>query len=243
MQQMGSTNNPKVSLRHVHPWRMALSGVVILAAGITIGVSATVVFVHPADPRPRMDPNDALTVMMPRFQRELDLTGEQVDKIKTVLGKGLLALDEIRKNAEPKIEKQLQTTTEDVEKVLTAEQLSNWQPIKESLARRFHRGMPGFGPGRGGPRGGGRGDWPGGPGPDGDRRRGGFGPGDPNGPRPWGGGFGPGDPNGPRGDRPPGFDRMRGPNEPGRMQWRDRREPNDFRPPDRPPRNRDPNAR
>lgn len=93
MQQMGPMNNPKVPLRHVHRWRMALSGVVILAAGITIGIAGTMVFVRPAERRPPMDPNKAVGDMILRFRYQLKLTQEQEDKISAILGKGFVALD------------------------------------------------------------------------------------------------------------------------------------------------------
>jgi Spy/CpxP family protein refolding chaperone len=227
MQQMGSMNNSLGPMRRLHPWRMVSSGVVILIAGITIGVAGTMMFGRSSEYHPP-DPNTAVAHMIPRFQDQLNLTPEQVDKIKTILGKGFVALDEIRTTAQPKIEKALQTTMDDIEKVLSPEQRSDWQRIAESLTRRFNRGMgPGFGPGRGGPRGGGRGDWPGGPGGERGRRE--FGPGEPDGPPPWAEGFRPGDPNGPRGDRPPWFDRPRGPNDVDRPAWRDRHDANEIR--------------
>jgi hypothetical protein len=255
MQQMGPISNPRVPVRHVHPWRMALSGVVILAAGITIGVAATMVIVHPADPRPpQVDPNETAMNTILMFRDQLGLTVDQQGKIRKVLSDGFDALNKIRREAQPKIEKALQTTMEDVEKVLTPEQLSDWRKIvQRSLVWRFGRGMGpgfgGFGPDRGGMRGGGRGSWPGGPGGrEGEWGRRGFNPGDPNasrgwdggfrgdpnGPRPWGG-FGRGDSNAPRGDRPLGYDRSWMPNDPGRSQRRDGHEPNDFRPGGWPP--------
>ncbi len=262
MQQMGSMNNPKVSLRHVHPWRMAVSGVVILAAGITIGAAGAMVFGHATEPRRTpMDPNVASTNLILRWSGPLHLTHDQQEKIRKVLYKGFVALDKIRNNAQPEIEKALQTTMEETDKLLTEEQRSEWkQMISDGLARRFGRGMgPGFGPGfdpRYGPgrnsmRGGGRSDWPGGPGGGGmgpgfDPR---FGPGGSGGRGDWRGGpddhnrrggYGPGDPNAFR-SRSGEF----GPGDPnayrgGRPSWLGSRGPNDVRPSQW--RGRDPNA-
>ncbi len=242
MGPMAPANNPIVSLRRQHRWRMALSGFVILAAGIGLGVAGTLMFappVRPIEPSPNVDM--AVAGMVRWVREELGLSEEQVGKIEKTFRQCLKKLEELRQEARPKIEEQIQAMKQDIDKVLTEEQRQGWQRIAEHFDRDLQRGFRDRGPGRGGMRGG-RGDWPGGPGPEGDRgRRGGMGPGDPNGPPPWGG-MGPGDPNGSRGDRPPWFDRPRGPNDPGRSQWRDRRDPNDFRPPDRLPRNRDPNV-
>jgi hypothetical protein len=269
MQQMGSINNPKVALRHVHPWRMAVSGLVILVAGIGLGVAGTLIFAPPVRPiEPSPDLDMAVAGMVRWARVELGLSEDQVQKIEATFRGCMKKLEELRQEARPKITEQIQAMNKDIAKVLTEDQRQDWQRMTERLERDLQRGFRDRGPGgRGGPRGG-RGF-----GPEGGRR-GGMGPGDPNAPRPWGAGFGPGDsnaprlrgggfgmgdpngfrgdrppwfdrprgegfgsndPNGPRGDRPPWFDRARGPNDLGRPQWREGREPNDFRRGDRPP--------
>ena len=226
MQQMGSTNNPMVSLRHVHRWRMALSGVVILVAGITLGVAGTLLFM-PTERREPPEVDVAVAGMVMRFQGELKLTPEQVEKIRTVLHQRMKKLEELRQEARPKIEEQLQGIKEEINKVLTEEQRQGWQKITERLDREFHRGFRqrgGPGRGEGGPPGGGRGDWRGGPpGPDGGRERLGF---DPNGPRPQG--FGRPEPNDVRWQRRSQSDRDAAGSETRASQGMSSRDPNNH---------------
>lgn len=175
MEQPDPSVNPTVALRRTHRWRMALSGLVILAAGITLGVAGTLLIVKPSEPRPP-DIDNAVGMMLTRFREELHLTNEQVDRIQTVLKEHFEQLEALRTAARPKIEQVLQEMKTQISAVLTEEQQAEWQKLTERLDRPFHRGM------RRGPRGRGRpGDGP--PG-DGSRGRDRFGP--PGEGRPWG---------------------------------------------------------
>ncbi len=184
MEQPEPNVNPTMALRRTHRWRMALSGLVILMAGITLGVAGTLIVVKPERPRPPdVDHMVAMTVM--RFRDELGLTDDQVDRIRTVLKEHFDQLEALRMAARPKIEQVLEDMKAQVSAVLTKEQQTEWERLLDRLEQEFQRGMrrrprgPG-GPGRpgDGPRGEGRGDWPRG------RDRGRFGPGDEGGP--WG---------------------------------------------------------
>jgi hypothetical protein len=156
MKQPDSSEHPTAALRRLHRWRMAFSGLVILIAGITIGAAGAILVIRPADHQPPPDITRAVADMVGRFRVELDLTPEQVDKIRTILRTQMEALEELRNAARPKIEGLLQTMKTDVDAVLTKEQKKKWQEITERFDRVFHRGMrPGGrgGPGPGGPRG------------------------------------------------------------------------------------------
>jgi hypothetical protein len=182
--------NPTIALRRIHRWRMVLSGLAILIAGITLGVAGTLLVVKPGVSRPP-DIDHAVGMTVMRFSRELNLTDEQVDRIRAILRDHFEQLEELRRAARPQIEQVLEDMKSQVSEVLTDEQQTEWQRLIERLEREFRRGMrrgpggPG-GPGRrgDGPRSG-RGDGPRGPdrfGPDGERR-------------PWGPGRGGPDPN------------------------------------------------
>lgn len=198
--------NPTVALRRLHRWRMALSGLAILIAGITIGAAGAVVVIRPVERRPPPDVDRAVAMMIGRFQDELDLSSEQVDNIRSILRRHMENLEKIRLEARPLIEAELQTMKTEIDAVLTAEQRNEWQRVTERLDHEFRRGMRrGGGDRRGGRRGGppGRGDRPDGE-PGEMRRPGSWRPDgfDPNGPR-WMQERR-GDPNGPfrRGSRP-----------------------------------------
>jgi hypothetical protein len=183
MEQLDPNANPTKALRRTHRRRMVLSGLVILAAGITLGVAGTLLVVRPAEPRPP-DIDDAVVMTLTRFRGELNLTEKQEEQIETILREHFQQLEALRTAARPKIEQVLQDMKTQVSAVLTDKQRTDWQRLTDELERQFHRGMrrgpggPG-GPGRPGegPRGGGRGDWP-------PRRPDHFGPGEDG--RPWG---------------------------------------------------------
>lgn len=177
MNQADLNENPIVLLRRLHRWRMAFFGLVILLAGITIGAAGTLLVVRPEPPGPPRDPDVAVAMMMGRFRNELQLTPDQMNAIRAVLRERMQRLHEIREQARPEIESQLEALKSEIDAVLTEEQRGRWQRIVSRLEGEFRYGMR-RGPGR-----------PGGPRPEGYRGgRGGprppdqFGP--PNGERP-----------------------------------------------------------
>jgi hypothetical protein len=178
MEQLDPNVNPTVALRRMHRWRMALSGLVILAAGITLGVAGTLLAVKPGMPRPP-DIDDAVVMTLMRFRNELNLSAEQAEKIETILREHFQQLEALRREARPKIEQLLGEMKTQVSAVLSEQQQADWQKLTVRLENEFRRGMR-RGPGGPGRRGdgppGGRGDWP--------RRPERFGPGEEG--RPWG---------------------------------------------------------
>jgi hypothetical protein len=182
--------HPTVALRRLHRWRMALSGLAILIAGITIGAAGAVLVIRPIDHQPPPDVDAAVAGMIGRFQDVLNLSLEQVGKIRAILRQRMENLEKIRTEARPKIEEQLQAMKREIDEVLTEEQRDNWERITGRLDMEFRRGMRRGGPGgpgdgfRDGRRRPPRGDRPNGDANDvhrsGQRR---FGRGDPNDPR------------------------------------------------------------
>lgn len=199
MNQPDPSEHPTAALRRTHRWRMALSGLMILVAGITLGAAGTVMIVRPNHRRltPPSPPDMATAREIGIMQRMLDLSRDQVEQIGSILREHFEALEAIRVEARPRIDAELEDMKKKVSAVLTPDQRERWQGITESLDQAVHRGFGrrGGGSRRGGGPGDGRGTFRGGP------DRSGFGSGprpDSNEPR-WGGrGFNPFDPNGPR---------------------------------------------
>ena len=158
MKQADMNENPTAILRRLHRWRMAFFGLVILLAGVTLGVAAALIVVRP-EPRPRSMPTEmAVRFLLERFKDELGVTPEQEEQLRAILQNRMKELDGIREKARPEIEKQLAAMKGEVSRVLTAEQQHHWEEMLKRVERMFQRGMRG-GPGMpGGPGG------PGGPG-------------------------------------------------------------------------------
>jgi len=146
--KQSDNDNPTALLRRLHRWRMAFLGLVILLAGVTIGVAAALlVFGPPERPRP-MGPEMAVRGMLGRFRDQLNITDEQAEQIRTILRTRMQNLQKLREEARPKIEEQLEELKNEISAVLTPEQSSKWQEIVSRLEREFRHGMR---PGPGGP--------------------------------------------------------------------------------------------
>jgi len=151
MNRSDTNDNPILLLRQAHRWRMAFFGLVILLAGITLGVAGTLLCVGPAEGQPPMEPAMVVNAIVGRFRGELGITREQDGQIRRILQTRMGKLHEIRVRARPEIEEQLQEMKEEIAAVLTDAQRSRWEGIMERLDEEFHRGMrrgPG-GPGAG----------------------------------------------------------------------------------------------
>lgn len=130
---------------------MAISGLVILAAGITLGIAGTLLVVRPTETRPPMPTDRMVRFMLGRFRNELNLTDEQSEQIGAILKGHFAELERLRTEARPKISKVFETLKSDVDGVLTEEQRDRWEKLRERMDEEFHRGMA-RGPGRrGGP--------------------------------------------------------------------------------------------
>lgn len=148
MTETEARDNPSLVLQKMHMWRMAFFGLVILLAGIVIGGASAFVVVR----RTRMDrplsPTIAITGMMPRLQRDLDLSPEQEEKLKPILQEHMERLREIRVNAGQEISEELQLMQEEISSVLDERQKEFWQRNLQRLQDDLHRGFRGPG-GRG----------------------------------------------------------------------------------------------
>jgi len=148
MNQTETTDSPNVDyMRKLHRWRMAFFGLVILLAGLVIGVSSTLMVVRHKEKTRPWGPEFFSERMMDRLQRDLDLSAEQAKKIGAILKERMQNLEEIRKEARPKVAEQLKLMNEEISAVLTEEQKRIWE-------RRFRRlpgelRPPGPGPGEG----------------------------------------------------------------------------------------------
>jgi hypothetical protein len=126
---------------------MAFSGLAILIAGITIGAAGAVVFIRPVDRQPPADVDAAVTGMVGWFRDALSLSHEQMTQIEAIVRLRMGNLEDIRREARPKIEEELQAMKREIDEVLTETQRNDWQRITERLDMEFRRGMRRGGPG------------------------------------------------------------------------------------------------
>jgi len=129
-----------------------LLGLVILTAGIAIGVSLTVMRMsRPAD-RYGQEPEIFAEQMLGRMDRELDLRPDQRRRLDPILKSYHKTLSDIRKAARPQIIAQLEEMNKDILSVLDDPQKQIWQRKVQRIEEQFptfrHRG-PGQGQGQG----------------------------------------------------------------------------------------------
>ncbi len=148
MNQTETTDSPNVDyMRKLHRWRMAFFGLVILLAGLVIGVSSTLMLVRHRERGRPWGPEFFSRRMMDRMQRDLDLSTEQEKKIGAIVKDRMEKLDDIRMEARPRITEQLKLMNEEISAVLTEEQKRIWQRSFRRLPGEVR--PPGPGPGEG----------------------------------------------------------------------------------------------
>jgi len=151
MDQPDSNINLTVPHRRQHRRRMVLSGLVILAAGVTLGIAGTLLVLDPTDVRPPKPTDWMVRMMLGRFKGQLNLTDEQSDQIRSILKGHFEELERLREEARPKIRAVFETLKSDVDAVLTEQQRDEWRRLEEQIDREFRRRMPRGPGGRGGP--------------------------------------------------------------------------------------------
>ena len=67
-------------IRRPHRWRVALAGLVILAAGITLGIAGTLLVAPPGQMSPPMPVDRATQALLGRLGQELELSEKQVER-------------------------------------------------------------------------------------------------------------------------------------------------------------------
>lgn len=151
MKEPDSNANLTASLRRTHRWRMAVSGLVILVAGITLGVAGTLLVVKPSPRRAPLPPRMAAELTSRRMRDELNLTSEQVERIDTILQEHFEELKKLRDDAQPKINEVFEAMKAGIDAVLTEQQRNDWEKAMARLERVVRRGMPRGPGGRGRP--------------------------------------------------------------------------------------------
>lgn len=149
-------------LKQMHRWRMAFFGLVILLAGIVIGISSMFMISHRRKPPPPPPPDVAANRVLNREKGRLGLSSEQMKQLGPIFKKHMDKLDEMRVTAREQITERLQLMNEEVSSILDERQKRLWERDLQDLGRELRpaRRRDGFGPH--------------GPGPDewGRRRRG-----------------------------------------------------------------------
>ncbi|MEW6367785.1 MAG: hypothetical protein AB1714_24405 [Acidobacteriota bacterium] len=109
------------------PWRAVLLGFAILVCGAIIGSSLTLIAVRralvDAYVHPEREPERAVA----RMKKSLRLSDEQAAKVGEIVDRHFVVLLSIRREAQPRVAKELHEMKQEVEAVLNEEQTREWR--------------------------------------------------------------------------------------------------------------------
>jgi len=163
MNKVEPTKSSHDYLKQMHRWRMAFFGLVILLAGIVIGISSMFILSRRRKPSPPPPPEVAADRVLNRERNRLGLSVEQVKQLGPIFKKHMDKLEEIRMAAREQITEQLQLMNEEVSSVLDERQERLWGRDIQYLERQFRPPRRRDGHGPAGPRMGERGRYGRGP--------------------------------------------------------------------------------
>jgi Spy/CpxP family protein refolding chaperone len=113
----------------MHRWRMAFFGLVILLAGIAIGVAASLLVAG----RPMLGPERTADRMIQGLRHELRLSPQQRQQIEPIIHRHMERLDQIRRDARPQIENELRRMNEEIVPILDDRQRAEWVQMQRRL--------------------------------------------------------------------------------------------------------------
>jgi hypothetical protein len=112
-----------------------LLGIAILIMGALIGSGITVIVVKKMVLHAVSHPEEAPARITKRIQSKLDLSGEQAAKVRSIIAERQKALQAIRREVQPRVEKELNGVREDVAALLEPEKARQWRERFDYLKR------------------------------------------------------------------------------------------------------------
>lgn len=115
------------ALRKPRRWRAVLLGIVILICGALIGSGVTVIVIHKMVLHAIRHPEQTPMRITKRIQSKLRLSDEQAAKVREIITTRQKAIQAIRRDVQPRVEKELDGAKEDVAALLNPEQARQWR--------------------------------------------------------------------------------------------------------------------
>lgn len=136
-------HHPNVALKPI------LFSMLILISGIVIGSGLTLLITEIQDAQKKMPPGPEYISnrMIQRLIRELELSPEQQQQLKPIISKHMQAIDEIRKEARPKVSKEIKQMNDEILSLLDEPQKQLWQDRMQRMQDHFSRMRSRRGPG------------------------------------------------------------------------------------------------
>jgi hypothetical protein len=122
--------------------RSILLGMVILLAGIAIGSGVTLFVVHRLVLHAIHHPEEAPYKVSSRLQSKLDLTDAQTATIRDIVAGRQKHIQAIRREAQPKVQRELEAAREDIAAVLNPDQAKRFREQFDRLRNRWMPTLP-----------------------------------------------------------------------------------------------------
>ena len=142
---MGGTMNqsePKSEhLPTIPALKPILFSALTLISGIIIGAGLTLIITGGSDTRKSLPPGPEYISgrMVERIARELKLSPQQQGQLRPIVQKHMTVMDDIRRQARPKISKELKQMNEEILSILDKPQREIWQKRVQRMQERFTR--------------------------------------------------------------------------------------------------------
>lgn len=123
-----------------YPVKPVVFSIIILISGIIIGACLSLLLI-PKFSQERMPtgPEQMSERMVMRIVRELELSEEQKKQLRPIITTHMKAIDDIRKEAQPKISELLSQMNEQILNILDQQQKDRWQESVRRMQERFSR--------------------------------------------------------------------------------------------------------
>ncbi|MCF6177348.1 MAG: hypothetical protein L3J71_16465 [Victivallaceae bacterium] len=124
--------------------KMWLAFTLVFIAGIVIGVLSGVIVMHQSSRAGRPMPSRFKSIMLMHMTQRLNLTVEQKEQVKPIIGLMMEKIHQHQTEQRPVIKAVVDTALSDIEKILTEEQQIKFNKMKFEMAKRRRRKPPGF---------------------------------------------------------------------------------------------------
>lgn len=122
--------------------RSVLLGLLILVTGIAVGAGSTALIIHRIVLNTVKHPELIPDKITERIKSKLDLTEDQAREINSIIKKRQKAIQAIRRHFQPKIEKELEETKEEIASRIPPDKAKQFRDRFEYLKRNWFPGLP-----------------------------------------------------------------------------------------------------
>lgn len=126
-----------------------LFSMLILISGIVIGAGLTLLITEIQNAQKKLPPGPEYMSnrMVQRLIRELELSPEQQQQLKPIVSKHMRAIDEIRREARPRVSKEIKQMNDEILSLLNEPQKQLWLDRMQRMQDHFSRMRSRRGPG------------------------------------------------------------------------------------------------